>query len=383
MNNKLKVVIYTDRIFALSENFILSQGENLRRFEAFYVGSRLVEKFPIPLRKSIIINRGGIIGKQKELIYKLFGIAPQFFRRIQQIEPVMIHAHFGPDGAMALPIARRLKVPLIVTFHGFDATIKDEYARHSFYRHRIYIRRRKSLQREASLFVAVSNFIHKKLLEQNFPSEKIVTHYIGINSKIFRVDQNKKRKPIVLFVGRLVENKGCQYLLFAMREIQKTFPNLELLVIGDGPLRSNLERMASKMLKKYRFLGSQPLENVKAWMNRAKIFCVPSITIKSGASEGLGIVFLEAQAMGLPVVSFSTGGIPEAVANGETGFLVPEHDWESLAKHILLLWKDNALWHRFSIAGQNRIKTYFDIQKQSEKLEDLYNLILKQWNECM
>lgn len=111
-------------------------------------------------------------------------------------------------------------------------------------------------------------------------------------------------------------------------------------------------------------------------MNRVKIFCVPSIIAKSGDAEAFGIVFAEAQAMGLPVVSFASGGIPEAVAHGKTGFLVAEHDWEGLAKNIMHLLKDQILWQQLSQKGQERVQSLFSLQKQTGLLEDIYKQVL-------
>jgi len=259
----------------------------------------------------------------------------------------------------------------LTTFHGFDATVKDEYARRSHYAHRIYPRRREELKREVRLFIAVSKFIERKLLEQGFPRDKIVVHYIGVDTEIFKPDPAVPRESVVLFVGRLVENKGCEYLIRAMRRVQAAMPQVELVVIGDGPLRPALERLAGETLGRYRFLGSQSPEGVRSWMNRARVFSVPSVTAKSGVSEGFGLVFAEAQAMGLPVASFATGGIPEAVVHGVTGFLAEERDWEMLAEHISSLLKEDNIWRRFSVAGQSRVRALFDLQKQTSALEEI------------
>jgi len=88
--------------------------------------------------------------------------------------------------------------------------------------------------------------------------------------------------------------------------------------------------------------------------------------------EGFGMVFAEAQAMGLPVVSFSSGGIPEAVADGETGLLATESDSKRLAACILRLLEDEELWQRFSQKGQERVRTIFNLKEQTRALESIY-----------
>lgn len=376
MFKKPAVIIYKDHLLPPSATFIRSQAEALHGFIPYYAGSRLVPGLPLPKERTLVVNRGGPLGLVHEVSYKLWGVAPTFEQHILKLNPILIHAHFGPDAARVLPLVRALQIPLMVTFHGYDATIKDEYARRSFYGRRVYLRRKEALKCEARLFIAVSEFIKRKLLDQGFLPEKLMVHYIGVDTETFQPDLAVPREPVVLFVGRLVEKKGCEYLIQAMSKVQAVRPEIELVVIGDGPLRLSLERLARKMLQRYRFLGAQPPDYVRAWMNRAKVFSVPSITATSGDSEAFGIVFAEAQAMGLPVVSFASGGVPEAVVHGETGFLAAEQDWQGLAKYILSLLEDDGLWQRFSVAGQRRVRALFDLKKQTHALEEIYKLVI-------
>lgn len=377
MTGKPTVVVYRYALLAYSETFVRDQAEGLRHFTPFYVGARRVEGLSLPADRTITVNRDGKVGWAREILYRNWNFAPGLYRRVRRLNPALVHAHFGLDGASAMPLARDLRVPLLVTFHGFDATTKDEYARRSFYRHRAYLRGREALQREAQLFIAVSGFIRDKLLEQGFPPEKTVVHYNGVDVEALRTDPSAPREPIVLFVGRLVEKKGCEYLIRAMSRVQASRPEAELVVIGDGPLRASLERLAGEMLRRYRFLGAQNPESVRDWMRRASILSVPSITAASGDSEGFGLVFAEAQATGLPVASFASGSIPEVVAHGETGFLAPERDWEKLADYIARLLEDDKLRRRFGALGVERVRSMFDLRNQTRGLEELYASVLE------
>ena len=243
-----------------------------------------MQDIPLPPEKTLVIlNRNNFWQRPAELAFKLFGWSPRLYRRIRQLQPDVIHAHFGTDGALMLPLARSLGVPLIVTFHGFDATTTDEFARRSFYLHRNYLRRRDDLKRDVRLFIAVSEFVKNKMIESGYSAEKIKVHYIGIDVSRFTPDYTAKREPIVLFVGRLHETKGCKYLIQAMVQVQKIFPHVRLVIIGDGPLRSHLEELNRKSLRDTQFLGAQPSETVRAWLNKAKVLGGPSITANSGA----------------------------------------------------------------------------------------------------
>ena len=326
----------------------------------------------LPSNRTKVVNQGGFFGKAQEYIFKQFGIAPLLLSQLRQTQPSLIHAHFGVCGALALPLSQSLKRPLIVTFHGFDACMTDDYAKKDSLSTRLYLQRREALKQTTHTFIAVSEFIKAKLVAQHFPEEKIKVHYIGVDTQRFKPNDSVKRQRIVLFVGRLTEKKGCEYLIRAMAKVQVKSPGTQLVVIGDGPLRPQLETLADNVLKDHQFLGIQSPDQVKEWMNKAYIMAAPSITTKTGDSEGLPMVILEAQAMGLPVVSTFHAGIPEAVIHQETGYLTQEKDWQSLADYILQLLTHSHQWQKMSHLGQQRIRQHFNLQKQIATLENIY-----------
>jgi colanic acid/amylovoran biosynthesis glycosyltransferase len=164
-----------------------------------------------------------------------------------------------------------------------------------------------------------------------------------------------------------------------MTRVQEIMPEAKLLVIGDGPLRKKLEQQAAAVLRNFAFLGVQAPTLVREWMNRATVFSCPSVVSAAGNEEGFGMVFAEAQAMGLPVVSFATGGIPEAVAHEQSGLLVPGRDWEALATKLLVLLQNQHLWGQFSQAGRTRIEKLFNIRTQATILESIYESVLTEW----
>lgn len=372
------VLLFSSLLLPPSQTFVRDLlGEQLENFTAYYVGSRFVQGLMLPPERAIVVNKGNLPGKLVEGAFKFSGFAPKLYQEIKKINPVLINAQFGLSGVLALPLARKLKIPLLVHFRGSDATVKEEYARYASVNHWIYYRRREVLKREAHMFLAVSKFIKIKLIEQGFPEEKIITHYDGINIRKFQPDFSVPREPVVLFVGRLTEKKGCEYLIKSMARVQSVLPNTKLIIIGDGNLRSDLEALASKLLSNYQFLGVQPSDVVKSWMNRAQVLAAPSVTALQGDSEGLPTVVVEAQAMALPVVSTFHAGIPEAVINGETGFLVAERDINGLADCIVALLKDNEKWQFFSAKAREHITRNFDNSKQIKLLEDIYNSCLK------
>ena len=373
---KQAAIIFREELLPYSETFIPAQVNSLLNYEPYYVGTKIVNAKIVENAKLILPFEGK--SQLYSRIFKFTGYIWQtWLNKIQQLDAKFIHAHFGLDGVLALPLARKLRLPLIVTFHGHDITVAERgEPGPGWWTHQLYIRRRKLLFAEANLCIAVSNFIRSKLIEKGCPENKIIVHYIGVDKDKFTPDPTVLRKSVVLFVARLVERKGCEYLIQAMAQVQAAMSEVELVVIGDGPLRPSLEEMARRMLRRYQFLGAQPPEIVRTWMNQAKVFSVPSITAKSGDMEGFGMVFAEAQAMGLPVVSCFCGGIPEAVADGETGFLATESDSKSLAACILRLLEDEELWQRFSQKGQERVRNIFNLKEQTRALESIYEHML-------
>jgi glycosyltransferase involved in cell wall biosynthesis len=371
------IVLFNSHLLPPSQTFIKALGEQLQEFTPHYVGCRRVEGLTLPSERTFTINGGGLAGQTAEAMFKLTGFASHLTKYLQRLRPGLIHAQFGLSGALCLSLAQSLQLPLIVHFRGADATVPASAGRYASLNHWLYYQRRSRLQRESRLFLTVSKFIRHKLLEQGFPEDRVITMYQGVDTDRFSPEPTIPREPILLFVGRLTEKKGCRYLIAAMAELQEHYPEAQLVVIGDGPLRSELEALAAEELHRYQFLGVQTPESVLRWMNRAKLLVAPSVTSAQGDSEGLPNVVMEAQAMGLPVISTQHAGIPEAVIHGKTGFLVPERDAKTLASHCQQLLDDAALWQHLSNEGQILMRSKFDRRQQTKILEQIYAAVIR------
>jgi colanic acid/amylovoran biosynthesis glycosyltransferase len=361
-----RILIYRNDLLPISETFIRDQANALTHFHPCFVGlTRPPRSLDIPPDSILLTPNRSLFSRVRKRLYRMTGIAPGFHRRVGAIGAELIHAHFGPDGKTAAYLSNALGLPLIVTLHGYDVTIRSEspntYA---------------DLGKRASLFLCVSNFIRDKAIQAGFPPEKLRVHYIGINPRRFTPGDGQRQRNSVLFVGRLVEKKGCEYLLRAMALVQKEHPGAKATIIGDGPLRPQLEALAGSLKVQCSFLGAQPHDIVREWLERARVFCVPSVTAANGDSEGLAMVFGEAQAMGVPVVTFNHGGMREIVLDGDTGLLAPEFDYEKLAEGILRYLKDDSLWQHSSSSAMNWIRKRFDIAVQTAELEDIYSQVI-------
>lgn len=375
-DTRLPILIYRDHLLGTSEGFVLAQGEAFRQFRAYYVGSKSVNGTVTPPQRTFLVNRGGRRGRLAEALFKVSGWEPHLYHWAGTLRPALLHAHFGPDGALTLRLARMLGIPLLVTFHGFDATMKDDYACRSFYLHRKFIQRRRQLQEQGAAFVAVSHFIRDKLVAQGFPAERTFVRYIGVDTERFQLEPAVEREPMVLFVGRLSPEKGCDYLIRAMAHVQAVRRDSELVVVGDGPERGELESLAGQLRVRARFLGRQPQDVVRKMLSRASVFSAPSVTVDCGESEGFGLSALEAQATGTPVAGFATGGLREAVIHGVTGLMAPERDHGRLAQYIIALLDDTEMARRIGAAGRARTLREFHLARQTALLEELYKTVL-------
>ena len=365
----------------VSETFIKAQTECLKKFAPQFVGiERVAGSLALSGDPILGTDYGRFPRPVQKRLYDLVGLEqvlhrPAFYEKIRSVDAELLHAHFATDSVAAMPLSARLQIPLVVTLHGYDVTTRDKVFG-AYLAGRAYLMLRERLWRSASAFICVSDFIRRKAIEQGFPEHKLRVHNIGIDCKVFTPSDGLRQNNLVLFVGRLVEKKGCEYVIRAVAELQKQRVDAELVIIGDGPLRQSLEALTQELGLSCKFLGSQPSSVIRNWLQVAGVFCAPSLTAASGDSEGLGLVFAEAQACGTPVVSSFHGGVPEVVRHGETGLLAPERDYQMLAEHLRRYLTDDNLWRESSIRGIEWIRERFNLATQTRQLEEIYQHVL-------
>ena len=373
----LEVAIFRHNLFRISEPFIAEQAQHLRRYRPLYVGRKRFGRPPdgaSSLALEDLYKRCALprIGWQM-----ITGNMRPYLRLMESQRPSLIHAHFGIEGVSALPLAVRLKIPLVTTFHGFDATLSTHAMLGSPAWFRYPLLRRK-LAREGDLFLCASLFIREKLLAMGFPESRTQTHYIGVDCQAIRPREDFEERPVILHVARLVEVKGTRYLLRAFGTLAQRYDDVQLLIIGDGPLRRPLEALAvsAGIRDRVEFLGGLRHADVLAWMRKAAMLVLPGIRTATGREEGLGMVLLEAAATGLPVIGSRVGGIPECILEGRTGFLVPERDDAALAQRMAELLDDTVKRRQMGTEGRALVERQFDIHRQTEALENLYDSLL-------
>jgi glycosyltransferase involved in cell wall biosynthesis len=373
------ILICRSELLPASETFIAEQAHALRRFTPLFTGLRRLDHgLHVDREEMLLLTHGNTLrDRLRRRFFLETGLAPRFLHSLELHHPALLHAHFAVDAAAVLPIHRHLRVPLVVTLHGYDATMSDEALRCTA-AGRVYLRRKAQLRERASLFLCVSDHIRRQACGRGVPEGKLRTLPIGVDLKLFAPDplRSRSRDPIVLFVGRLVEKKGCAHLIRAMAAVLERHPAARLLIVGDGPLLDPLREQASAA--PITFLGTQPPGVVRDLMHRASVLAFPSVVASTGDTEGLPIVLCEAQAIGLPIAAFEGPGVEEAVARDETALLAPSGDDRALANAISAILSDADLAVRLAAAGRRRAETRFSLATQTAHLEDLYAELLAQ-----
>ncbi|HEY6814672.1 MAG TPA: glycosyltransferase [Croceibacterium sp.] len=358
------VAIFRAPLFNPSETFVRAHALALGRYRPLLVGIEDKGNVPPELQSALVVPRSA-----PERLQARFGGWQGVIARLRRERPGLVHAHFGPDALAALPLARALGVPLVATLHGYDLTRTRARmltsGRLSWMRYAVLQR---ELARGGALFLPVSDALRHMALARGFPADRTRTHYLGVDLDRF-AGRREREAGLVLHVGRLVEKKGTAGLIDAIARV----PEARLVVIGDGPERALLERRAAGLGGRVRFLGALPAAEVAEWMRRAALLAVPSVTARDGDAEGLPTVIVEAAAAGLPAVGTVHSGIPEAIVDGETGFLVPERDTGALAARIGTLLGSPELRERMGRAARRLAEDRFDLHKQTARLEAIYD----------
>jgi len=373
-----RVLVFAERMLPSTQTFIPLQVNELRRYAPQYVGLIPADRnYRLPHPPVLLTEDRSPISRVRRELFRWTGIGPSFRTRLALTKAHLIHAHFAEGIPPAVAISKQLRLPLLLHLRGGAEMLNDvELRRHAF--EWPYLAYRKQAWARCTAFLCVSEFIRGKALAAGFPAEKLRVHYTGMHCEQFtpQLPVSAKDHDLVVYVGRLVQYKGCDYLLRAMALVQKLRPSVKLIIIGEGEFRPVLEQVNAELGVGAAFLGEMPQADIRKWLEKARVFCGPSVTIEGGMSEAFGNVFTEAQAMGVPVVSFRHGGIPETMQEGVTGLLAQERDVEQLAAHLQRFLVEDRFWAEARERGMSWVRERFSVQLQTEKLEGIYDQVV-------
>lgn len=271
-------------------------------------------------------------------------------RLIRQRGYGLIHTHLSTASLLGACAARMVGVPSVAHVHGLNSA---------------------TCYRLSNLLIAVSEAVRQHICSQGISPAKVKVVHNGIDMNRFvpRSLQEAKQvlgymtdQPLVGLFGRLSPEKGHRTALAAMVELARAYPGIRLLLVGDGPDRDLLARLAGDLgiAGLVDMIGFQ--EDVRPLIAACDVVMVPSL------KEGFGLVAVEAMAMARPVVATEVGGLPEVVAEGQTGLLVPPEDPSALAAALEVVLKQGELATIMGMRGRQRAEACFNQQTQSGRL---------------
>lgn len=304
---------------------------------------------------------------------KAFFLLPLFFltgiienlkiSQTKKIDFIFVHWPF-PLFFISYPTKLLFKKKIVSVFYGAELKLfKKSFLGKKFLLNLIL--------KNSYKIVAISSYT-KKQLEEIIGHEKYKIEVIPYGVKIDEKVNFCEKENIVLFVGRLVERKGVDYLIKAMKFVKNDY---KLYIIGDGYKKSELEDLVrkEKLFERVNFFGFVADKELIEYYKKSKIFVLPAIHDKNGDTEGLGMVLVEAIINGTVSIGTNVGGIVDIIEDGVTGLLVKEKDEKELSEKINYLLKNEKFYKELQENGFKIIREKFSIDKVNKKYMDLIN----------
>lgn len=360
----------------LSETFVYEQIKSIKNFEVTVICAKIMNlnRFPFGNIKSLT-DLNIISNLFNRTLLKFNMSSPYFAKIIKQEDISLIHAPFGWNGLLALPYKENFDIPLVVSFYGHDVAVFNREKREKS--------RIKQLFEKGNLFLAEGKNMKKELIELGCQSEKIFIHHLGVDLKKFKFKERKLpekgEKIRLLLIARFVEKKGIPDLIRAFAEIRKKHSNVELRLVGDGPMKKPIERLIKGLgvSSDVTLTGFKPYNEISNELLAAHIFIHPSVEAKDGDTEGgAPTILFAAQASGLPVISTFHADIPEVVLDGKSGYLVKEKDINALAEKTDYLLERHDLWGELGHEGRRHIEKNYNAITQVRELEEIYKSLV-------
>jgi glycosyltransferase involved in cell wall biosynthesis len=275
----------------------------------------------------------------------------------------LIHAHWSLSAAAALASKPAHRRPIMVTLQGSDLFRAAKG--------KLGARLTREVLLRCNLVTVLSGALADKAFALGIPEERVEILPNGVDTQRFTPMLMPNREPVILFVGSLIERKGVRFLVEAMPEVFAAHPEYSLVLLGEGPQEATLRDLAAKLgcAKRITFAGFQTQDDVKAWLQRARLLVLPSL------EEGQGVVLLEAIACGTPVVASRVDGIVDVVTP-DVGRLVPPAQPGELSSAISEMVADEAGWMRMSVSARVRAVEVYDWRLISRRYVDLYQRLL-------
>lgn len=292
----------------------------------------------------------------------------------------LLHSHWIlPQGFTGTLAAKPLRIPHVVTVHGGDIF---------GLRGKLFSRFKTFALRHADAITVNSSVTRRAVAELgNFPNVQQIPMGVSIDGsadpeKVAELRRQHRRGagPLLVFVGRLVDEKGVEDLIRAVALLAASLPDVRALVVGEGQDRAALEALAGELgiAQRFSFVGWIEPSVMASYLSAGDIFVGPSRRARDGWIEAQGLTFIEAMLQGIPVVATRSGGIVDAVQHEQTGLLVDERAPEQIAAAVQRLQRDFALSNALAARARDLALSRFSRQSSARRFSELFQSVVHQ-----
>lgn len=368
----------TEEVAKEFEVIVLAPQDKNSLKREMYGNVKVIRHFQFPFNCLTIAYGSGILPNLKKNIF-LWGVVPFYFlfqiaaiyRIVKQNKVSCIHAHWLIPSVLSAALYKRCfnkKIKLLATAHGSDVT---------GFNHRIGKTIKKFILRNTNTLTVVGENLKKILAKENIWKNDILVYPMGIDTSLFKPLENTRNeeKTNLLFVGRIIREKGIYYLIEALPEIKSHFPDVLLHIVGEGNEKQEIQERIIKMnlSEHIRFYGQVPHSELPRYYSMAHIFILPSF------SEGFGLVLAEAMACGCISLCSNIEPLNNVVKNKQNGFLLEEISAQSIAKMVIsILNLPFADQQKIKMQARKRITENLDLKTVTSNYKKIYYHLLNE-----
>ncbi len=362
-SKKMNIAIFTPNLNPYSETFIQAHKKYLKDKVFYYYGARNIQLEGTSYLSTSWERR--VLNLKRRLLKKPSNFVQEtiILNSLKKNKIDVVLAEYGTHAHFILPYIKKAGLPLVVHFHGYDASMVAVVEKHEKY---------KAVFKYASKVVAVSRKMEQMLLEMGCPSEKLVYNVYGPQPEFLEVQPNFSKKQFVA-IGRFTDKKAPYYTILAFKKAIEKHSEAKLIMAGDGQLLNTCKNLVKHLgiEAQVEFPGIIAPERYRQVLAESLGFVQHSITAESGDMEGTPLAILEASAAGIPVISTIHAGIPDVIIHGETGLLCEEHDVEGMANNMIALLDDEAFAKKMGKAGKRNILANFSMERHINALQEI------------
>lgn len=365
----MNIAIFSPSQNPYSETFIQAHKQYLKGNVFYFYGEGnqvQLEKHP----KLATINQIRLLKLYVKLLKKPINYIWEsiILKALKKYEIDVILVEYGTHAHHLRQVLKASGLPIVVHFHGYDASVNHVVESCNNYKEVFGI---------AKKIVAVSKVMEQALLKLGCPKNKVVYNVYGPQPMFETVKPTFSKNQFVA-IGRFTDKKAPYYTILAFMKVLDKYPNATLLMAGDGVLMGTCKNLIRyfKLENNIKLIGVVTPEVFMGLLKESLAVVQHSVTAADGDMEGTPLAVLEASVAGLPVISTHHAGIPDVVVNGETGYLVQEHDVDAMADKMMLLLNNKSLAKTLGMQGKQYIKNNFSLKRHISSLDNLMEQIV-------